>query len=260
MKLKGEINLNRYFIFRFNIFLQSFALVCIVLFTALGMWQINRANLKQSLEEDYLNFLSDKSPPQLLNSMAQNLSLNELSELPNYSKIKIKGTYDFSKQIIRDNRFYNNQVGFFVFTPFILENTNIAILVNRGWVAMGENRSAFREKIAPNSEWIKKNNTIEAFIYQPLNRFEIADYPLGNWPVIVQNLDYQKLKPYFDYELIETTARLLVTEQMGYIRDWKFQTATPKQKHQAYALQWFSFALIAFMILIYKSFTLSKKN
>jgi len=108
----------------------------------LGVWQYNRRNWKQELLAE-LDHKVKKALPETLNT---GINLKELSE---YSKYKVKGTFDNSKELFIGPRSLldssggsggfgiisssGEKVGWHVITPFQIEN-GPKILINRGWV------------------------------------------------------------------------------------------------------------------------------
>ena len=58
----------------------------------------------------------------------------QLKQLAKYAHIEIQGHYIDAPQFLLDNQIDNQVLGYHVFTPFLIENLNTIILVNRGWV------------------------------------------------------------------------------------------------------------------------------
>jgi len=102
--------------FLFSVFIIFFILV----FIALGTWQIIRLNWKNNLILDIENSL--KNPPVELSQ----------SKKENFLKIKTSGIIDFEKQIYLYNLNESGNPGFEVINPIVINNENY--LINRGWI------------------------------------------------------------------------------------------------------------------------------
>ena len=94
--------------FLFSVFIIFFILV----FIALGSWQIIRLNWKNNLILEIENSLK-KPPVQLLQSNQQN-----------YLKIKTSGRVDFEKQIYLYNLNDSGTPGFEVLNPILIDYEN----------------------------------------------------------------------------------------------------------------------------------------
>ena len=102
--------------FLFSVFVIFFILV----FIALGSWQIIRLNWKNNLILEIENSLKN-SPVELAQSNKEN-----------YLKIKTSGSIDFDKQIYLYNLNDTGTPGFEVINPILIDNENY--LINRGWI------------------------------------------------------------------------------------------------------------------------------
>ena len=120
----GEVNL--YFLkhkFLFSVFVIFFILV----FVALGSWQIIRLNWKNNLIFEIENSL--KNPPvELTNSNTEN-----------YLKIKTSGSIDLEKQIYLYSLNDAGTPGFEVINPISINEINY--LINRGWIPFEKKNS-----------------------------------------------------------------------------------------------------------------------
>ena len=102
--------------FLFSVFVIFFILV----FIALGSWQIVRLNWKNNLILEIESSLRS-SPVEL----PQNNKIN-------YLKVKTSGIIDFKKQIYLYNLNESGNPGFEVINPISINNENY--LINRGWI------------------------------------------------------------------------------------------------------------------------------
>ena len=93
--------------FLFSVFITFFILV----FIALGTWQIIRLNWKNNLILEIENSL--KNPP---------VELTQLNK-QNYLKIKTSGSIDFEKQIYLYNLNDSGTPGFEVLNPILIDSS-----------------------------------------------------------------------------------------------------------------------------------------
>ena len=57
-----------------------------------------------------------------------------------YKKVRLSGSW-LPEQFLLDNRVYQGVVGYHVLSVLRIEQSNIAVLVNRGWVPLGKDRA-----------------------------------------------------------------------------------------------------------------------
>ena len=143
-----------------------------------------------------------------------------------------------------DNKLNHGRVGYEVITPLKLRDGS-NVLVNRGWVAAGTTRDALPEVRTPAGEV-----RIEGIALAGLPRVLGLQKDAGK---VRQNLDVERFG-------FETGLRLepRVIEQHsdlpdGLARDWPAHDLGI-EKHQGYALQWYSLAALAVVLLIVLSF------
>jgi len=207
--------------FLFSVFVIFFILI----FIALGSWQIIRLNWKNNLILEIENSL--KNPPVELNQ----------SKKENYLKIKTSGSIDFDKQIYLYNLNDNGIPGFEVVNPILIDNENY--LINRGWIPFEQKDSQkinfFDEKniigtlkLQGRKNIFKPENDIEENYWFSLNREDILKFTGKEFSKYIIYLDgnYQFPKP-------------------------KKITANISNNHKKYAITWFSLAISIFLLYLY---------
>lgn len=212
-----------------------------VLLCGLGFWQLDRAEQKRILlAQQQQAFAVDRI------DLTQQ-SVTDLDAV-RYHKVSVKGRYDTAHQFLLDNQIVDGKSGYFVLTPVFIENTNTAVLINRGWIPMGRDRSRL-----PDVNFEPKNDQITGRI----NHFpgvglklKGAEIPTEGWPAVVQVVDPQVLSSKLGYPVANYQIELDAEMDDGYKRVW--QTATPilPEKHLAYAVQWFGLALTLTVLFI----------
>ena len=218
----GEVNLGSLkHKFLFSVFVIFFILV----FVALGSWQIVRLNWKNNLILEIENSL--KNPPvELTNSNEEN-----------YLKIKTSGSIDFEKQIYLYNLNDAGTPGFEVINPILINDTNY--LINRGWIPFEKKNSQeindFDEndiigtlKLQGRKNIFKPDNDLEENYWFSLNRKDILKFTGKEFSkyIIYLSGNYQVPKP-------------------------KKITANISNNHQKYALTWFSLAISILLLYLY---------
>ena len=207
--------------FLFSVFVIFFILV----FVALGSWQIVRLNWKNNLILEIENSL--KNPPVELTN----------SNVENYLKIKTTGSIDLEKQIYLYNLNDTGTPGFEVINPILINDTNY--LINRGWIPFEKKNSqeinVFDEndiigtlKLQGRKNIFKPDNDLEENYWFSLNREDILKFTGKEFSkyIIYLNGNYKVPKP-------------------------KKITANISNNHQKYALTWFSLAISILLLYLY---------
>ncbi len=164
-----------------------------------------------------------------------------------YRRVVASGRYDGAHQVLLDNQLRNGRPGYHVLIPLRLQGGD-AILVNRGWVALGESRQVLPDVAAP-AETVTVNGRL-AQPAQPGLRLGDAMGSDLRWPRVTPYVDYDRLAAVLGYPLLPAVILLDPEESWGYQRDWRphFGGFGP-ERHQGYAVQWF--ALAAALTILY---------
>ena len=207
--------------FLFSVFVIFFILV----FIALGSWQIVRLDWKNNLILEIENSL--KNPP---------VELTDSNE-ENYLKIKTSGLINLEKQIYLYSLNEMGTPGFEVLNPILIND--IDYLINRGWIPFEKKNSEeineFDEsnitgtlKLQGRKNIFKPDNDIEENYWFSLNREDILKFTGKEFSKYIIYLDgnYQVPKP-------------------------KKITANISNNHKKYALTWFSLAISILLLYLY---------
>ena len=207
--------------FLFSVFIIFF----IIVFIALGSWQIIRLNWKNNLILEIENSL--KNPP---------VELTKTNK-ENFLKIKTSGVIDFEKQIYLYNLNDSGTPGFEVINPILIDNENY--LINRGWIPFEKKDSSeiniFDQnniigtlKIQGRKNIFKPDNDIKENYWFSLNREDILKFTGKNFSKYIIYLDgnYQLPRP-------------------------KKITANISNNHKKYAMTWFSLAISILLLYLY---------
>ena len=218
----------------------TFAGLC--LFISLGLWQLERAAYKDDiklrfearLDADYRQF-----------SAGDSASEPDWSEME-FRKLILQGQYDPGQSMLIDNRIHKGEAGYHVLTPFKLNGGDNIVLVNRGWVALGNSRDQL-----PLIKEPAVDGMIRGIVSIPRSGgFRMGKVSLSDeWPQVIPFVDIDAMQVQFQNHLLPMTL-WLDPEQAGYYRrHWNPVWADP-EKSRAYAWQWFSFAAISVVLFV----------
>ena len=156
-------------------------------------------------------------------------------------RVAVEGEFAPKYTVYLDNKTRRGRLGYEVVTPLKLRGSPSYVLVNRGWVPAG----ATREVLTPAGEV-----RIEGIALERLPRVLTIEQNSGK---VRQTLDVAAYA-------LETGLALepRVIEQRSFLpdglaRDWPPHDAGI-EKHQAYALQWYSLAGLAVVLVVVLSF------
>lgn len=223
----------------------TLAYFCLLtLLVMLGFWQLDRANQKSE-------FLKIEEQKSVANVIDLSLINSDDSDSLRYRKVLVEGDYDSDHQFLIDNQISEGKAGYFILTPFLLKGENKAVLVNRGWLPAGLDRSTLPEleiTTKPNSITGRINNFPSVGI-----KLAGAEIPTDSWPSVVQVVNSDVLAKKLGYKLFNFQIELSKEMPDGYKREWHASTVMLPEQHIAYATQWFLLALTLTIIFIWYS-------
>jgi surfeit locus 1 family protein len=216
---------------------------------ALGNWQLNRADEKQQV-------LALQAQQANSAELALSASTQDDVQGLRYKKVRLRGHYDVAHQFLLDNQIHAGKAGYFVLTPFVLDDGSKAVLVNRGWLPLTANRSVLPALVfaaAPTAVAGRVNQFPSVGL-----KLAGAEQPGEGWPSLVQLADSAVLAKKLGYPLFSFQIELDPQAPDGYLRDWHTSTLMLPEQHRAYALQWFGLAFtLTVLFIVYR---LKKQN
>lgn len=203
------------------------ALFFLVLTVSLGNWQSERADTKRALQARYDAALRE-APIHVGSTL---LDRDEVL----YRKLKVAGVFDHAHTILLDNRVMNGVAGYHVLTPLRIDGGPLAILVNRGWVAVGRTREQVPTPPTPAGRV-----RLEGMATDPHTRFVelAATAPQGR---VWQNLDFARYAEISGLQLQPVLLQQTSDAMDGLQRSWP-RPDTGVATHVSYAFQWYSLA------------------
>ncbi len=223
--------------------------VLLVVFIKLGLWQAGKADIKQA-KMDLYEQRSHIDPIRLDSTEPD-------TERLIYSPVIAKGRFEPEYQILLDNQVYKGHAGYHVITPLHLSGSDIRILVDRGWIPVGENRNVIPSIVTPADEVELKGIAS----LPPAKYFELSKENLlvdGKLEAVVQNLDIGRYQTAVKFQVQKFLILMdPASPYGGFVREWP-KPDLKIEMNRGYALQWY-FMAIALMI-IYLALNLKKKT
>jgi surfeit locus 1 family protein len=217
--------------------------VLLPLFLYLGYWQLQRAEEKRELQAEY--DARATGPTVKVETRVQ-----RPEELQFY-RVIARGYYETGYQVLVDNRVHQGQAGYEVITPLKLPDSDVRLLVNRGWVPLGENRSHLPAIDPPGGlQEIVGVATVPAEKNFMLAKPEPLD---RGWQLVWQNMDMARYRAAVPFP-VQPVVVLLDPESLagGFTREWS-RLNPGIAVHQGYAFQWFMLAVGLVVIYFFMS-------
>lgn len=217
----------------------AFLLVFPILLS-LGRWQLGRAAEKEEILASH--------------AAARQAPATELADVSTdwaslqYHDVLVRGELIADRQFLLDNRVHQLRVGFEVLTPMRLDDGR-AVLVNRGWLPLGQSREDLPDVRLDGERETRKLRGVFA---QPSKAFALGAATSGyqgGWPAVIQYYDFVALSRMAGVELIPGVVYLDEDQPGLYTHVWKPLPEGP-EKHYSYALQWFCMAAAVLFLYI----------
>jgi surfeit locus 1 family protein len=214
-------------------------LVVLALLISLGRWQLRRASEKQAL---YDAFAAGGGSALTVDGAT--------APVARYQHIEAHGHYDSGRQVLIDNMVSaDGRAGFYVITPFALDGGGW-LLVNRGWVPLGESRQHKPEVAVDEDERVVRGRADHLPV--PGIRMGTAAKLSAPFPAIANFPSLADLSALLQITAWSPATEVLLLDQAetgGYLRSWT-APGNPPMRHLAYAVQWFGLALTLAVIYI----------
>lgn len=215
--------------------LVAFFLLGVLVF--LGLWQLERGADKQRRNDEFA--LRTKDLPVQIDATQQHI------EGLRFRRVIGRGHYDAGHQYLLDNRTHRGRAGYHVLTALRISE-ELGVVVNRGWVTVGERRDQLPDITAPKGKAVVQGVVAipsqNAFLVGP------AGYESGGWPRVVQRVELATMEDQLGYSLLPYLVQLDASDPHGFVREWQPYLGISPNRHRAYAFQWFSLALALLVI------------
>ncbi|MBI3957579.1 MAG: SURF1 family protein [Chloroflexi bacterium] len=209
----------------------------------LGQWQLARLDQRRAANAELLAKLQSKAL--VINGAALPESPDALED----RLAAVSGEYDFARQIGVQGQFSEGAPGYWLVTPLRIDGSESAILVVRGWIPAADGEigewSAYDETpTQPVQGYLQKSRKM------PDGSTSVvpADPVKGWWRVDIEAIQSQMPYPLLPVALQaapdESRARSELPQRVPVDFDLS------EGSHMSYALQWYSFALIAGIVYV----------
>lgn len=218
-----------------NLLLLSLCLFPLLI--ALGLWQLDRADEKQRILNQY-NANQQASP-------AGAEALHSQTNLQ-YRSAWLEGELDANRRIILDNRVANGKPGYEILEALTVAGMEQKILVNRGWVPASLDRS-----ILPQIEAVKGQVQFRGALYQTLGGYRLDDgiTQAAEWPARVGWISAERAETLFAESFFSHQLRLDQDSPGALQTGWATVSVQPA-KHTGYAVQWFAMAMVLLIMTV----------
>ena len=214
-----------------------FTLLLVPLMTGLGFWQLQRAGEKEALATAFE--LRQARPPAPLHQLWDKPGQEQA-----YLPVQLRGSFRDGEYFLLDNRTHNRRFGYQVLAIMTLEGDAGTVLVNRGWIAGDPARLTKPDVPAVNGPVAVTGHVYVA----PGSPYLLQEQQLQpGWPKLIQAVEMDKLTPPLQAlagpKVFPYVVRIDAHAPGALTVDWQVINVSP-QKHQGYAVQWFSMAAV----------------
>ena len=208
----------------------------VVLFTALGAWQISRGLEKRASEN-------------LFHAETRYASWKNGMEVRPFQRLEVTGHFDNDHQVLIDNITMNSRYGAYVITPLIGLDGEPVLLVNRGWIEKGPNRPVDTALLEVPSALVTVRGRAG---WLPRAGMKMGDAfaPGQGWPKTAVYPSSDEVEAALGRKVQPFVLLMDEAEANGFYRKWE-PTGFGPDKHFGYALQWFAMGIVLSILLIW---------
>lgn len=218
-------------------------LVAMAVMVALGQWQLLRLEQRRTANAELLIKL--QAEPLVITGADLPETPDELED----RQATASGTYDFARQIAVQGQFSESEQGYWLVTPLRIDASENAILVIRGWIPAAEGErgdwSAYDEADA---------QTVQGYLQRSRvmpdgSTSAVPPDPVKGW----WRVDIQAIQSHMPYPLLPVALQVAPEEKRArneLPRRIPVAFDLSEGSHMIYALQWYSFAVIAGIVYI----------
>ena len=207
------------------------------LMIALGFWQLDRADEKQRILNQYN--ANQQASPAGVEGLYSRTNLQ-------YRSAWLEGELDAKRRIILDNRVENGKPGYEILEALNVAGMGQMILVNRGWVPASLDRN-----ILPKIEAVEDQVKFRGVLYQSLGGYRLDDgiSQVAEWPARVGWITAERAEELFAESFFPYQLRLDQDSPDALQTGWATVSVQPA-KHTGYAVQWFAMALVLLVMTV----------
>ncbi|MDR3387383.1 MAG: SURF1 family protein [Rudaea sp.] len=212
-------------------------------FIALGLWQLDRAGQKERLLTAF------RAAAQA--TQVDFDSVRNITDMQHYPHVRISGHFLAGRSYLLDEQMHEGQLGVHAIGVFAGDGEDHLLLVDRGWTAWSHAPGTSPELPPLPAGEVALNGIYAPF---PGGGIRVGGDALPAqtaWPKLTLYLDQVPLAADLGKPLLPRLLLLDPQADSGFVRAWT-PNIMPPERHRAYALQWFAFAIVALMIFVGK--------
>ena len=212
----------------------------LAIFVSLGYWQLGRAQEKRALLEAFTSGSEDIVD-------ATGLGFDELAR---YQRVRLRGTYDATRQILLDNMpSAAGRPGYRVLTPLERADGRGWVMVDRGWVPLGSTRDDL-PNVAVGAGDRELTGTLDGLPIPGVRVGPAASPGATSWPRVLLFPTEADVESALGVEVESRIILLDAGVPDGFEREWRPALGLGPERHLGYAVQWFAFALVAIVMFV----------
>ncbi len=217
----------------------ALALLGVVLFMRLGIWQLDRAAKAQQLFDAFADATQ---------AGAEDFAtVRDAPPANRYPHVQVRGHFVADRGYLRDEQVREGKLGVEAYAVFTPQDSASSLLVDRGWIVK-------LQSAQPSLPPLPVGEIELSGVYAPFpgNGLRVGGNALQTqttWPKLTLAIDAQEIGQDLGQPLLPRVLLLDVQAGSGFVREWTPNMMSP-QRHQAYAFQWFAFAIAALVIFI----------
>jgi surfeit locus 1 family protein len=206
----------------------------VALFVRAGVWQWDKGVARQAAWASFARGADTVRP----------LGSGELDAEPLYQRVSVTGVLDGAHQFLLDNRGWQGRPGYEVLTPLVRSGAT-ALLVDRGWVPFTGSRAQLPDVAVTTPPAVTLSGRVGTLPSAGLASGRAP--PAGGWPKLTSFPDTAQLTAALGAPVSAHILLLDPGAPFGYVRDWQAPGLSPL-RHFSYAIQWWSFAVLAIVL------------
>jgi surfeit locus 1 family protein len=206
----------------------ALAVILAAVCARLGFWQISRLHQRRA----YNALVRSR-----LDSAEVDISALPRDSTARFRRVRVTGTPDYDHELIWAARIHNGSPGVNFLTPYRIPGRDSAVLVDRGWVYAPDGATV------DTARWRDTATTLTGFVEL------FPDAKGGTFstrPNVISRLSYDVVARQLPYPLARRYVAMIGDSVMAPDRIARLTLpALDEGPHFSYAIQWFSFALVA---------------
>lgn len=227
------------------VLLHVLVLAVVLVLARLGVWQLARHG--EAVERSQARALNEAAGLDEVSRILAGVDLDDTGAIAaaEWRTATATGTYRPEDEVLQRGRSSGGRTGFDVLTPLDLEDGR-TLLVRRGWVPFDNDLRPPVPDALPPTGPVQVIGALERSVPQPTSGIAQRDPDEGELDIVF-NADLGRLGPQLGGDVLPMILRLdqQLPDQPGELPLAQPLPPADNGPHLNYAIQWFSFALIA---------------